>query len=98
MEKAWIPYLLILFLAAVVVLRIAKSKRSGLSALKVELLGLVVYAFFLGAFFLFLLLQMGDSWIPLLLIGTLSAGLFFRAYPVFRMLDAYDPEKRDRSA
>lgn len=98
MEKAWIPYLLLAFLAAVIVLRIAKAKRSGLPALKVELFSLIVYAFFLGTFFLFLLLQLGDSWIPLLLIGTLSAGFFFRAYPVFRMLDAYDPEKRDRSS
>lgn len=98
MEKAWIPYLLLAFLAAVIVLRIAKAKRSGLPALKVELFSLIVYAFFLGTFFLFLLMQLGDSWIPLLLIGTLSAGFFFRAYPVFRMLDAYDPEKRDRSS
>lgn len=98
MEKAWIPYILVVFLAAVIVLRFAKAKRNGLSALKVELLGLIVYAFFLGAFFLFLLLQMGDGWIPLLLIGTLAAGLFFRAYPVFRMLDAYDPKKRGPKA
>lgn len=97
MEKAWIPYILLLFIAAVIVLRIAKARRSGLAALKVELLGLIVYAFFLGTFFLFLLLQMGDSWIPVLLICTLSAGLFFRAYPIFRMLDKYDPDKRERS-
>ncbi len=88
------PYLVAAALVSLIVVRILGARKTGASAVKFEVIYLLIYAFFGGVLFSFFLTNPGMGIVALLVLATFTGGFILRLIPLFRLIRKVEDETR----
>lgn len=86
------PYILIAAVVSLIALRLISSRKSGATAVKYEVIYLIVYAFFGGILFSFLLSNPEMGLMAFFILITFMGGFAMRLLPLFRLIKKVEDE------
>jgi hypothetical protein len=92
----YILYLVFAGLISLVVLRILMRGKTGASAIRLEFIYLMVYAFMGGLIVSVFLSQPSPGWLGILVIITFLAGFFLRLYPLLRLISEVEKKTQGK--
>lgn len=95
-HSAYLPYLIVVLILAMVILRFMRRKRIGSAAVKFEVLYLMVYSFLGGVLVTFFLEHQEIGWMAMLILATFFVGFFVRTLPLFRLIKDVETKAEGR--
>ncbi len=95
-HSAYLPYLIAVLIISMLILRVMRSKRTGSSAVRFEVLYLMVYSFLGGVLVTFFLEHQEIGWISILISATFFVGFFVRTLPLFRLIKDVETKAEGR--
>ena len=95
-HSAYLPYLILLLILAMIILRMIRNKRTGSAAVKYEVVYLMVYSFLGGVLVTFFLEHQEIGWMALLILATFFVGFFVRTLPLFRLIKDVESKAEGR--
>jgi Na+/proline symporter len=95
-HSAYLPYLVVILIIAMVVIRFMRSKRTGSAAVKFEVLYLMVYSFLGGVLATFFLEHQEIGWMSILILATFAVGFIVRTLPLFRLIKSVEEKAEGR--
>lgn len=87
----FMPYILIAAVISLIALRFIALRKKGASAVKFEVIYLIVYAFFGGILFAYLLTN-DLGFMGILILLTFMTGFAMRLIPLFRLIKKVEDE------
>jgi fatty acid desaturase len=93
----YMPYILAAAVISLVALRFIGMRKTGAAAVKYEVIYLVLYAFFGGILFSFLLSNPDMGIMALLILITFITGFVMRLIPLIRLIKKVEDEMADRT-
>ena len=95
-HSAYLPYLIVVLILAMVILRFMRRKRIGSAAVRFEVLYLMVYSFLGGVLVTFFLEHQEIGWMAMLILATFFVGFFVRTLHLFRLIKAVESKAEGR--
>ena len=95
-HSAYLPYLILLLIITMLILRVMRKKRIGSAAVKFEVLYLMVYSFLGGVLVTFFLEHQEIGWMSLLILATFFVGFSVRTLPLFRLIKDVESKAEGR--
>lgn len=88
------PYLLAIAVVSLLIIRLIAARKTGATAVKYEVIYLIVYAFFGGILFSFLLSNPDMGIFALLILITFFGGFAMRLLPLFRLIKKVEDQTK----